>query len=389
MSIELKVPTTIGESITEVQIADWLKSPGEAVQQDEPVVSLETDKVALDLPAPVSGVLSKILKMKGETAEVGEVIAQLEEASVVKEPAAGPQSPERPEAAPRSRAKDQRTDEKALAAPWSAPIITEVRRDQDESPLESKPVLIVSPASGKEERVVAGDREEESVPMSPLRRRVAERLVQAQQTAALLTTFNEIDMTALMALRQAHQEEFQHRYSVKLGLMSFFVRAAIEALKLIPELNAEIRGRDLIYRRYYDIGIAIGSGRGLVVPVLRNAHRLSFAEIELAIGDFSKRAQAKQLTVDELQGGTFTITNGGIYGSLLSTPIVNPPQSGILGLHAIQDRPVARDGQVVIRSMMYVALTYDHRIVDGREAVSFLKQVKVCIEEPARMLLGI
>jgi 2-oxoglutarate dehydrogenase E2 component (dihydrolipoamide succinyltransferase) len=218
---------------------------------------------------------------------------------------------------------------------------------------------------------------------------VAERLVQAQQTAALLTTFNEIDMTALMRLRQTHQEAFQHRHSVKLGLMSFFVRAAIEALKLIPELNAEIRGRDLIYRRYYDIGIAIGSGRGLVVPVLRNAHRLSFAEIELAIGDFSKRAQAKQLTVDELQGGTFTITNGGIYGSLLSTPIVNPPQSGILGLHAIQDRPVARDGQVVIRSMMYVALTYDHRIVDGREAVSFLKQVKICIEEPARMLLGI
>ncbi|WP_447598297.1 dihydrolipoyllysine-residue succinyltransferase [Nitrospira sp. Nam80] len=389
MSIELKVPTTIGESITEVQIADWLKSPGEAVQQDEPVVSIETDKVALDLPAPVSGVLSKILKKKGETAEVGEVIAQLEEGPAVKEPAAGPQSPERPEAAPRSRAEDQRTVEKALPAPSSADIITELRRGQDESPFESKPAPIVPPSSRKEESALAGEREEESVPMSPLRRRVAERLVQAQQTAALLTTFNEIDMTALMALRETHQEEFQHRYSVKLGLMSFFVRAAIEALKLIPELNAEIRGRDLIYRRYYDIGIAIGSGRGLVVPVLRNAHRLSFAEIELAIGDFSKRAQAKQLTVDELQGGTFTITNGGIYGSLLSTPIVNPPQSGILGLHAIQDRPVARDGQVVIRSMMYVALTYDHRIVDGREAVSFLKQVKVCIEEPARMLLGI
>jgi 2-oxoglutarate dehydrogenase E2 component (dihydrolipoamide succinyltransferase) len=225
--------------------------------------------------------------------------------------------------------------------------------------------------------------------MSPLRRRVAERLVQAQQTAALLTTFNEIDMTAVASLRQAHQEAFQHRHSVKLGLMSFFVKAAIDALKLIPELNAEIRGADVIYRRYYDIGIAVGSGRGLVVPVLRNAEQLSFADIETAIADFAGRARAKELTMDDLQGGTFTITNGGVYGSLLSTPIINPPQSGILGLHAIQDRPVARDGQVVIRPMMYVALTYDHRIVDGREAVTFLKHVKACIEEPARMLLDI
>ncbi|MGE0274500.1 MAG: 2-oxoglutarate dehydrogenase complex dihydrolipoyllysine-residue succinyltransferase [Nitrospiraceae bacterium] len=389
MSIELKVPTTIGESITEVQIADWLKLPGETVLQDEPVVSLETDKVALDLPAPVSGVLIKILKKKGETAEVGEVIAHLEERAVSKEPAAGAPSPARPETAQRSPAKDQRTDEKPPPAASRAKTGTEVPRDPDESPLESTPAPPVLRSVDKEEGRAAGEREEESVPMSPLRRRVAERLVEAQQTAALLTTFNEIDMTALMGLRHAHQEAFQQRHSVKLGLMSFFVRAAIDALKLIPELNAEIRGRDLIYRRYYDIGIAIGSGRGLVVPVLRNAHRLGFAEIELAIADFAKRAQSKQLTVDELQGGTFTITNGGIYGSLLSTPIVNPPQSGILGLHAIQDRPVARNGQVVIRPMMYVALTYDHRIVDGREAVSFLKQVKVCIEEPARMLLGI
>ncbi len=234
---------------------------------------------------------------------------------------------------------------------------------------------------------VAASREEEAVPMSPLRRRVAERLVQAQQTAALLTTFNEIDMSAVMALRRAHQEAFQQRHGVKLGFMSFFVKTVIEALKQCPELNGEIRGTDIVYRNYFDIGIAVGGGRGLVVPVLRHAERLSFAEIERAIADFASRAQANKLTPDELQGGTFTISNGGVYGSLLSTPIVNPPQSGVLGLHVIQDRPVAREGQVVIRSMMYVALTYDHRIVDGREAVGFLKHVKDCMEEPARLLL--
>jgi 2-oxoglutarate dehydrogenase E2 component (dihydrolipoamide succinyltransferase) len=223
--------------------------------------------------------------------------------------------------------------------------------------------------------------------MSLLRRRVAERLVQAQQTAALLTTFNEIDMSQVRALRQAHQEAFQARHQAKLGIMSFFVKAVVEALKRVPELNAEIRGTDVVYRNYYDIGIAVGGGRGLVVPVLRNAERLSFAAIETAIADFAQRAQANRLTLEELQGGTFTISNGGVYGSLLSTPIVNPPQSGVLGLHAIQDRPVARDGQVVIRPMMYVALTYDHRIVDGREAVTFLRHVKTCVEEPARILL--
>jgi 2-oxoglutarate dehydrogenase E2 component (dihydrolipoamide succinyltransferase) len=233
----------------------------------------------------------------------------------------------------------------------------------------------------------AGAREEEAVPMSPLRRRVAERLVQAQQSAALLTTFNEIDMSGVRGLREAHQEAFQQRHQVKLGIMSFFVKAVIEGLKRIPELNAEIRGTDIVYRNYYDIGIAVGGGRGLVVPVLRNAERLSFGMIETTIADFARRAQANRLTLEELQGGTFTISNGGVYGSLLSTPIVNPPQSGVLGLHLIQDRPVARGGQVVVRPMMYVALTYDHRIVDGREAVTFLRHVKACVEEPARILL--
>src|SRR6185369_5651259 len=231
---------------------------------------------------------------------------------------------------------------------------------------------------------VRGDRREEVVPMTRLRRTVAERLVQAQHNAALLTTFNEVDMSAIMALRKQYGDTFKEKYNVKLGFMSFFVKATVETLKQIPVVNAEVRGTNLVYHNYYDIGVAIGSGKGLVVPVLRNAERLSFAEIELAIGDFAARAKENKLKVEELQGGTFTISNGGIYGSLLSTPIVNPPQSGILGLHAIQERPVAREGQVVIRPMMYVAMTYDHRIVDGREAVGFLKRIKECVEAPAR-----
>ncbi len=225
--------------------------------------------------------------------------------------------------------------------------------------------------------------------MSPIRRRIAERLVEAQQSAALLTTFNEIDMTEVIALRQKHREAYQERYGVKLGFMSFFVKAAIDALKLVPQVNAEVRDDNIVYHHYYDIGIAVGGGKGLVVPVLRNAELMSFGEIEVAIADFGRRAADNKLKLEELQGGTFTISNGGVYGSMLSTPIVNPPQSGILGLHAILDRPVARGGQVVIRPMMYIALTYDHRIVDGREAVTFLKRIKETIEDPARMFLEV
>jgi 2-oxoglutarate dehydrogenase E2 component (dihydrolipoamide succinyltransferase) len=233
------------------------------------------------------------------------------------------------------------------------------------------------------------DREQEIVPMTRLRRTVAERLVEAQNTMALLTTFNEVDMSAVLALRKQLGEAFQKKYDTKLGLMSFFVKASIEALKLVPQVNAEIRGTDAVYHNYYDIGVAIGSGKGLVVPVLRNAGRMSFADIEIAIGDFARRARENKLKLEELQGGTFTISNGGVYGSMLSTPIVNPPQSGILGMHAIQERPVAREGNVVIRPMMYLALTYDHRIVDGREAVGFLKRVKEIIEDPARMVIEV
>jgi len=416
MSIELKIPT-IGESITEVQIDEWLKSPGETVRQDEPIVALETEKTSLDLPAPLSGVLVKVLKKKGEMAQVGEVIAYLDEAAVPNDTAAPSASgktptntaafkpqpvsmPDPPRVMPAARRllNEHRlgVEEPTPTGPGGRLLKEDVLRRLEERPSQAEPASAVETVSEDEAapprsgpRQPMGSRDEEAVPMSLLRRRVAERLVQAQQTAALLTTFNEIDMTAVTALRLDLQESFQQRYAVKLGFMSFFVKAVIEALKLIPELNAEIRGTEIVYRRYYDIAIAIGSGRGLVVPVLRNAERLSFAEIETTIADFARRAQANRLTLEELQGGTFTISNGGVYGSLLSTPIINPPQSGILGLHAIQDRPVARDGQIVLRPMMYVALTYDHRIVDGREAVTFLKHIKACIEEPARILLEI
>jgi 2-oxoglutarate dehydrogenase E2 component (dihydrolipoamide succinyltransferase) len=409
MRVELRVPTT-GESITEVQIADWLKRTGDRVRQDEPVVLLETDKAAMELPAPVSGVLTEIVKQKGEMAKVGDVLAYLEDAPLPDVPTAEPTTNPAP-APPRVMPAARRLmAERGVAAgqvtstgPGGRLLKEDVLRHLDEAqepeataaqtapdttppaPAAPEP-MAPTPAVGPR---AAAPREEEAVPMSLLRRRVAERLVQAQQTAALLTTFNEIDMSAVIALRHTHQEAFQQRHTVKLGFMSFFVKTAIEALKQIPGLNAEIRGTDIVYHNYYDIGIAVGGGRGLVVPVLRNAEQLSFAEVETAIADFGRRAQANRLTLDELQGGTFTISNGGVYGSLLSTPIVNPPQSGVLGLHVIQDRPVARDGQVVVRPMMYVALTYDHRIVDGREAVSFLKHVKDCMEDPARLLLEI
>lgn len=328
MPVELVVPA-VGESITEVEVGDWLRNPGDPVRQDEPVVVIETEKVTVELPAPTSGTITSMLKHKGEKASVGDVIGYME---------------------PNGR-------------PSSAPL-PEAEGAQATLPSNSE----------------VGGREEQIVPMTPIRRRIAARLVEAQKSAALLTTFNEIDMSAVNALRKQHQGKFEAKYGIKVGLMSFFVKATIEALKAIPQLNAELRGHDIVYRNYYDMGIAVGGGKGLVVPVLRNAERMSFAEIEKTIADFAKRAQANQLKVDELQGGTFTISNGGIYGSMLSTPIVNPPQSGVLGMHAIEDRPVARDGAVVIRPMMYVALTYDHRIVDGREAVTFLKKSKTSLK---------
>jgi 2-oxoglutarate dehydrogenase E2 component (dihydrolipoamide succinyltransferase) len=412
MPVELKVPA-VGESITEVQIAKWLKQEGEHVEIDENICEIETDKATVELPAPATGIISKLLKAGGQNASVGEVIGYIEEGAAA--PATAKAATSAPSAAPAVKpvpatatpAKPAKSDMDAEAAAraqaqnvirTSAPKVASPRPT---APAESAPAP--APAKTPSKPLVAtkptvhvgalaaksGAREEESVPMSPIRKRIAERLVQAQQTAALLTTFNEVDMSAVVELRKQHQPLFQEKYGVKLGFMSFFVKASIEALKLVPAVNAEIRGTDIVYHNYYDIGIAVGGGKGLVVPVLRDADRLSFAEIELAISDLATLARDNSLSIDELQGGTFTISNGGVYGSMLSTPIVNPPQSGILGLHSIQDRPVAREGQVVIRPMMYLALTYDHRIVDGQGAVTFLKRIKDVIEQPLRMLVEI
>jgi 2-oxoglutarate dehydrogenase E2 component (dihydrolipoamide succinyltransferase) len=403
---ELKIPNP-GESIQEVQIGQWLKKEGQWVERDEVVVELETDKASLDLPAPAAGVLTKILKPDGAAASIGETIGWIDEAA---KPAAAPtttaETPPGPlpdpqvimPAAQRLLAEHGlQGRDVAATGPGGRLLKEDVLRHLDAQTQAAPTAPPAAPArsagaltpSAPPSAAATAERQDEVVPMTLIRRRIAERLVQAQHEAALLTTFNEIDMSAVVHLRQQYRERFQEKHGVKLGFMSFFTKAAVEALREFPAINAEIRGPDIVYRNYCDIGIAIGSGKGLVVPVLRDAQRLSFADIERQIADFAARAEANKIRPDELAGGTFTITNGGVYGSLLSTPIVNPPQSGVLGLHTIQDRPVAKDGQVVIRPMMYVALTYDHRIVDGREAVTFLRRIKEIIEEPARMLLEV
>ncbi len=398
MAVQITIPEA-GESISEVQVGQWYKSEGDWVEQDEAVVEVESDKASMDLPAPAAGVLTKIMIQTGEMVEVGQAVAEIDETA------------QRPAGA-EAKAKDAAPAAEANAAPQPAGqsgetrVMPAARRELAQNQLDAKDV----PASGPGGRLLkedvqrhvasggaaqpaaapsapAGERQEEVVPMSLLRRRVAERLVEAQQNAALLTTFNEIDMSTVMQTRRQNQDAFQKRYGIKLGIMSFFVKATIEALKEFPQLNAEIRGNDIVYRNYFDIGVAVSTERGLMVPVIRNAERYSFAELERLIADFAERARDKKIAPEELQGGTFTISNGGVFGSLMSTPIVNPPQSGILGLHTMQERPVARDGQVVIRPMMYVALTYDHRIVDGRESVGFLKRIKECVEQPARILI--
>lgn len=407
MQIEIKVPA-IGESITEVELGDWKKAKGDAVRKDEALVVLESEKATVDLPAPEAGVLTTVLKQKGEVAKVGEVLAYLEQGALAVTPPDAKAAPAQPQrtaegTAPRVMPAAQRVlaehglraEDVQATGPGGRLLKDDVLRHVEQAP-PSPPPQQAEPATAAASQpppapqpVLTGDRNDEVVPMSRLRRTVAERLVQAQQGAALLTTFNEIDMSAVSALRKEVGEAFQAKHGVKLGFMSFFVKASVDALKMIPQVNAEIRGRDIVYHKFCDIGVAIGGGKGLVVPVLRNAERMGFAEIEVAIGDFAKRARENKLKPDELQGGTFTISNGGVYGSLLSTPIVNPPQSGVLGMHAIQERPVAREGQVVIRPMMYVALTYDHRLIDGREAVTFLKRIKDVLENPVRMLLEI
>ena len=450
MLIDVVVPAA-GESISEVDIAEWRKSEGAAVRRDDTLVVAETDKATLEIPAPESGTLTKILKQSGEKAAVGEVIGRIERDKVenhdahpvknhqperasraspmTEPPGAGGEtslhgidqaetrkeaeqitgiSPLEPGAEtetswppPDSDGRELRAanHEEPSAPAGSSPEMREHREASapaDAAPARPDPTHQPLHASEqtKDSAVLpqpAGqiDRQEKAVPMTALRRRIAERLVQAQQRAALLTTFNEIDMSKVTEMRRQYRELFEQKYGVKLGIMSFFVKAAVAALKVSPEINAEIRGDRIVYRNYHDIGIAVGGGKGLVVPVLRDVERMSFAEIEKAIADLARRARDARLNPEDLEGGTFTITNGGIYGSLLSTPIVNPPQTAILGMHAIQERPVAREGAVVVRPMMYVALTYDHRLVDGREAVSFLRQVKELVEEPARILFEI
>ena len=403
MTYELTIPAA-GESIVEVQILQWLKQEGQWFRKDETLVQIETAKATLDLPAPFAGVLTRILKHDGETAQVAEVIGYLEEATTP--PRAGPAEEQAAEIPSSDAAAPV-----AVAQPQAPTPPVTTRRDSETLPDRQQGETPTEPSAGStnlsparlESRTASrapvtlasyspsasAARQEETVPMSPIRREIASRLLRAQQTAAMLTTFNELEMSAVIELRRTFREPFQEQYGVKLGFMSFFVKAVVEALKLHPPLNAEIRGRDIVYRHYYDIGVAVGGGKGLVVPVLRSAEGMSFVAIERALADFAVRAGENKLKVEELDGGTFTISNGGVYGSLLSTPILNPPQSGILGMHAIQERPVARDGHVVIRPMMYVALTYDHRLVDGREAVGFLRRVKEVIEEPTRLLLEI
>ncbi|MFO0584610.1 MAG: 2-oxoglutarate dehydrogenase complex dihydrolipoyllysine-residue succinyltransferase [Anaeromyxobacter sp.] len=408
----LKVPS-LGESITQATVGQWLKKEGDAVAADEPVVEVESEKATVAVPAPAAGVLRKILKQPGDTVAVGEAVGEIEEGAAAAKapPAPAPKANGAPAAAAASGSASATASPSASASPAPAPssapaphprATPSARRMMAEHGVAAEPgptgtvrkedvirALAPAPAApaGARASVAVGARER-SVPMSPLRRTVARRLLEAQSTAAILTTFNEIDMSRAMALREKHGPAFLEKHGVKLGFMSFFVKAAIEGLRAFPSVNAEVRGDAVVYKDHYDIGVAVGGGKGLVVPVVRDADAMSFAEIEKTIGALGKKARDNKIEMADLAGGTFTISNGGIYGSLLSTPILNPPQSGILGLHKIEKRAVVGDGdQVVVRPMMYVALSYDHRIIDGREAVGFLVKVKEVVEDPERILL--
>ena len=409
MPIELVVPA-VGESITEVEIGSWLKSTGDYVEKDEAIVEIESDKATIEVFAPESGILGEIVKQTGETATVGELIGYFEAGGepALKTEAMAQASGDVQEIAAAAVSVSAAVGTAAAAPTESTRVMPSARRVLAEKGLTAEDVQASGPGGRllkedvlRAEKPLAakvatpdtsergGHRQEEVVRMTPLRRTVAQMLVSAQQTAALLTTFNEADMTAVMTLRKEYKEVYEKKYEVRLGFMSFFVKAAIEALKAFPNANAEVRGEEIVYKNYYDIGIAVSGKKGLVVPVLRNAERMSFAEVERAIGDMGRRARDGKIRMEELKGGTFTITNGGVFGSLMSTPIINPPQSAILGMHTIQERPVVRDGEIVARPMMYLALTYDHRIIDGREAVGFLVRLKDCIEDPSRILLEI
>jgi 2-oxoglutarate dehydrogenase E2 component (dihydrolipoamide succinyltransferase) len=407
MSIEVKVPQ-LPESVADATLVGWHKSPGDRVERDDNLVDLETDKVVLEVPAPVAGVLKEIRIEDGTTVTAGEVLALLEEGDG--EGAAAPeQAAEEP--APEKTASAEATGTREAGESGGAGKLgPAARRLVEEHGLDASSI----PASGRDGRITKGDvmrfvesggkadsapaasvpavsgpREERRVAMTRLRSRIAERLVEAQQTAAILTSFNEVDLFEVMALRKRYKDSFEKKYGVKLGFMSFFVKAAVEALRKFPVVNASVEGTDIIYHDYYDIGIAVSTERGLVVPVLRDAGNMGFADIEQAIMDYAVRARDGKIGMDDLTGGTFTITNGGVFGSLMSTPIINPPQSAILGMHKIQERPMVVDGEVKVRPMMYIALSYDHRIIDGREAVQTLVSIKESLEDPARLMLQI
>ncbi|RPH69801.1 MAG: 2-oxoglutarate dehydrogenase complex dihydrolipoyllysine-residue succinyltransferase [Myxococcaceae bacterium] len=434
MAVELTVPA-LGESITEAVVGKWHKKIGDTVSVDEPVVVLETDKVTIDVPAPAAGTIASIAHGEGDTVKIGDVLGSIAPGAgaAASAPAAKPAQPAAPApapapapaavAAPRAVPPPAAQAAPSPDAARQVPMTPVARAIADANGLDPStlrgtgaagrvmkedvltvleggrggaapqpPATVVAPAAAPAPAptpVRAPGAREERVKMTPLRKRVAERLLAAQNNAAILTTFNEVDMSAVMALRKQYAEKFQQRHGVKLGFMSFFVRAVVDALKAFPLVNASIEGDEVVLKHYYDIGVAVSGSRGLVVPVLRDADNLSMAEIEKQVAELGQRARSDKLTLAELQGGTFSISNGGIFGSMLSTPILNPPQTGILGMHNIVERPVARDGQVVIRPVMYLALSYDHRLIDGREAVQFLVRIKECIEDPERLLLEV
>jgi 2-oxoglutarate dehydrogenase E2 component (dihydrolipoamide succinyltransferase) len=411
MSIEIKVPQ-LPESVSDATLVGWHKTAGDSVKRDENLVDLETDKVVLEVPAPASGVLKEIKVEDGATVEAGDVLAILEEGDAEAE--AEPEASEEAETPTQDKSTTTADQKKSARAPKTSPA---VRRLLEEHDLDETMVA----GTGKDGRITKGDvlsflkeddsgnvtpgdpeplmadgsgeigadRTEQRVPMTRLRARIAERLIEAQRSAAMLTTFNEVDLTEVMALRARYKESFQEEHGVKLGFMSFFAKASVEALKKFPVVNASVEGTDIIYHNYYDIGVAVSTERGLMVPVIRDVDRMSFADFERELGELAGKAQDGSIGMDELTGGTFTITNGGIFGSMMSTPILNQPQSAILGMHAIQQRPMVIDGDIVARPMMYLALTYDHRIVDGKDSVQFLVTIKQLLEDPSRLLLNL
>lgn len=423
MTIEVKVPS-LPESVTDGTLVNWKKKPGDAVKRGENLVDLETDKVVLDIPAPADGILGQIVRQEGDVVTTGEIIGTLEESAGTEAAPMAAAAPVAAASAPSPAAPATEADLEGLSpavrrlaaehgldmskVPGSgrggrvtkADVLAFLEGRQQakpaSAPVAAPAAVSVAPKAAPMTAPVSASlppdslgRLEQRVPMTRLRARIAERLLQAKNSTAMLTTFNEINMKPVMDLRNRYKDDFEKKYGVRLGFMGFFVKAVVEALKRYPAVNGSIDGNDIIYHGYYDIGIAVSSPRGLVVPILRDVDRMSLADIEKTIGEFGQKAKDGTLTVEEMTGGTFTITNGGVFGSLMSTPILNPPQSGILGMHATKDRPVAENGQVVIRPMMYVAHSYDHRIIDGREAVTFLVTVKECIEDPARLILNV